>query len=418
MLFSKLHPTAAAAAIALGICSASAIAQTTNRLGFTAGWNTSFIDRIGGNTVAGDCLVHFDDHDYQDWMLDPADPTGANFKFTGVTFVIQDQVANTPETFDVVAYHEDPANANFPDPAGPWVRTGAFTLPPVPVGYPNPAGPIAWIYTLTLTTPAAPKGDKWIGLGLPQPLVGNWPNDGLAPHTAFDVPIGNTGTTTVDLPGRGILGMTVPNISCFMPTTGGVPTSPASYPGGARGTHRQINIDVIANATGGVCVAQTSQTRYPSSAPVPTTLVPLGGTTNMLSGNNPDVFDVNGSTPPRADDIGFLVTDVNFSNAPVFMLRAFGPSPVGSIPVSVIGSIALPTSTGNICIDFINAELSIGFLDATGRFQHMEPLTPAVRALVSTFAPFDVWYQGFVANIAAGVGPFELHGTGCGVQHL
>src|SRR5262245_21864954 len=66
--------------VLLGISAASLGAQTAQRLGFTAGgfapaFLSSYTDRIGGNAVVGDALQHFDERDYRDWMINPADAT-------------------------------------------------------------------------------------------------------------------------------------------------------------------------------------------------------------------------------------------------------------------------------------------------------------------------------------------------------
>lgn len=396
-------------------------AQTVNnRIGFTAGFDTSYIDRAGANTIVADVLNHYDERDYRDWMLDPADPTGTNYVCKGSIFVLQDQVANTPETYTVVGYDEDPAMQDFPNPTAVWFRTGSINYPAMPATYPTPTGPIAWIITVTFTSPPTPKGDKWLGLGLPQPTTGNWPTDGLSPHMAFDRTPTTTATALLDLPGPGITTISAPNIACYMPTTSGTPAGPAIYPAGTPGNLREVHFDVIANCTGGVVVTQTNQTQYPSSNPSTTnTLVPQGGTTNMLSGQNPDINDFSLSVPPRADDIGFLVTEANLPNSLVVLMVSFGPSPVGSLPLSTLSAaFAHPNTRGNVCINFTNAATLIGLTDANGRSQTMLTLTPATRAILGTAAPIDLWYQGFVLNSAATGGQLELHATGCGIQHL
>ncbi len=396
--------------------SGSLLAQVTNDIGFTRGWTTTFTDRIGANNITADVLNHYDSRSYQDWMLDPADLTGATFKFTAVRFVIQDQVGNTAENYQVVAYNEDPANVNFPDPAGVWLRTANIPMPASTL-----TTGVAWIITLTLTAPpSAPKGDKWIGFNLTPPASGTWPTDGASIHTAWDRPVGNTATTTNDQAGPRIDSVPNNTFACNLPVVGGVPTGPAVYPNGVAGTRRQIRLEVIADVAGGVCVTQTNQTNYTSSNPLATGSTPLGGTTNFISGLHPDVYDGNVSTPTRQDDIGFLVTDVNLPNTPVLLLLALGPSPIGSLPLTtVLSSAVLPTSRGNLCADFVNGVTFVGFSNAQGLFQQMLTLPPATRALIQSLSlpnqPLDFWYQGFVLNLASGL---EVRATGCGIQHL
>lgn len=398
----------------------SLAAQTANDIGFTRGWTTSYTDRIGANSIVADVLNRFDNRDYLDWMLDPADPTGNTFLFTSIRFVMQDQIGNTPETYNVVAYNEDPTNPDFPDATAPWIRTGNFNLPTT-----TTTTPAAWLVTITLptTAPSAPKGDKWIGVQLNQPTTGTWPTDGASLHTAFDRAPGSTGTATTDMAGLGAATINLGTYACHLPIIGGLPQGPAIYPTPTVGNRRQIRMEVIANVTGGVCVTQTNQTSYVSSNPGATNSTPLGGTTNFFSGLHPDIYDGNLSVPPRADDIGFLVSEVNIPNAPVFVILALGPSPVGSIPLAnLTPAVANPNTRGNVCVDFAFGVTFFGVSNAQGLYQHMLTLNPTIRSLIQGLSlpgqPYDIWYQGFVLNPNSTGGAYEVRATGCGKQHL
>jgi hypothetical protein len=289
----------------IAACAFAASAQSQNVLGFSAGSNTTYTDRCGATNIEGDALNHYDTRDYQDWMLDPADPTGATMKFTR------------------------------------------------------------------------------------------------------------------DLPGQAISLMPVPNVVCWLPTLAGVPTGPATYPAVAA-DKRQIWIELNANVASGVPVTQTNQTLYTSSNPGGTnTMVPLGGTTNMFSGLNPDLYDFNLQTPPRADDIGFLVNDVSVPNAPVFVLLSFGLSPVGSQPlVNLMSGSAGAGTKGNVCVDFTAAATFLGFSGPTGILQMMLPMSPATRAAYQALFPMNLVYQAFVLDTLAPGPGITIHATGCGVQHL
>jgi len=389
----------------------AASAQAQNVLGFSAGNNTSFTTRLGANNIDGDALNHYDTRDYQDWMLDPADATGATMKFTSLRVIVQDQVGVTPEQFTIVGYTEDPAVADYPNPTATWFRTGAITLPASTL-----TTPVAWIYTVTpAAIPAVPKGDAWIGVGLFLAPVGTtWPTDGLSTHATYDRPATVT-TGARDLASTLISTMPQTNTGCWIPTAAGVPTGPATYPA-AGGGRAQIWLELNANVASGVPVTQTNQTLYTSSNPGGTNaLVPLGGTTNMFSGLYPDYNDSNLQTPARADDIGFLVNDISIPNAPVFILVAFGGSPLGSQPLSALmqGSGG-PGTKGNICIDFTTAATFLAFSNATGVAQLMLPMGAGDRAAFASFSPIDVWYQAVVLD----VNTFDAHATGCGIQHL
>ncbi|MBM4060777.1 MAG: hypothetical protein FJ265_06745, partial [Planctomycetes bacterium] len=122
--------------------SGSLLAQTNNRIGLTTGLATYYTTRVGATNIVADVMNHYDSRSYQDWLLDPADPTGTTYKFLGFEFVIQDQIGTTTEAYNLVAYNEDPLNVNFPDPNGLWFRTGNLNMPAS-----TSTGAVAWIIT-------------------------------------------------------------------------------------------------------------------------------------------------------------------------------------------------------------------------------------------------------------------------------
>jgi hypothetical protein len=100
------------------------------------------------------------------------------------------------------------------------------------------------------------------------------------------------------------------------------------------------------------------------------------------------------------------------------VLAAFGASPLGSQPLSMLmGSSAGPGTKGNVCIDFSSAAVFVGIADATGVYQMMLSFTPATRLVFQGLGGIDLWYQGFVVNPVVTNG-IEAHATGCGIQHL
>jgi hypothetical protein len=399
--------------VPLAVLAAAGASQ--NPIGFTNGWNTSFASRIQAITFAADILAHVDDRDYRDWALDPADPLGVTYLVDGMQFWLQDQDHRSLESFRIVAYHENPAQPDFPDPNNAWFRSGLLNLPPAPQMLPwfNPFPtntPIAWHVTITFPSGAvlpAPKGSKWFGVNLGVPATVTWPADGLSTFTTCDF----TGTSAnVDKPGPRAATISNGQLSCFIPTTSGLPTGAPVYPSPSRNNREQIFMELFARAAGGVCVAQTNQTAYPASnAGAPNSTI-LGGTTNFLSGLNPDLHDFNAMTPARADDIGFLVRDPTLPpNSLVFLIVALGPSPAGSLPLRTIVS---PGSRGNVCIDFTQGTTTLGFTNAAGVAQFALRLTGAQRNVFRNMAPFDFWYQALV------LGTTDAHGTGCGIQHF
>lgn len=404
------------------VCVGSLAAQTNNDIGFSRGWTTSYTTRVGANNIEADVLLHFDSRDYQDFLLDPADPMGATYLVKAMRFFIQDQIGNTPEMYSIAGYNEDPLNPDFPDAAAPWFRTGPVTMPAS-----TATTPVAWVVTATLpaAATAVPKGDKWFGIGLSVPTGSTWPTDGISVHAAYDRALVSTATVSLDLPGPGIgSASNGGQYSCYLPTPMGVPTGPATYPVGNPGARVHLNIELIADVAGGVCVTQTNQTTYPSSNPVPTATLPLGGTTNFFSGLHPDTYDANLQSTPRADDIGFVISDNSAPAMPAFLMVAFGPSPIGSLPLSLLApATAHPGTKGNVCIDFTTAATYLGVTNASGVYQQMMSLSPGGRQIIQMLSlpnqSFDIWYQGFVLNLASGTSPtLEVHATGCGVHHL
>lgn len=434
----------------VSVIAGSLPAQIANFLGFAGGFNNSYTDRGGVGTTDVDILNVFDTRDYRHWLINPADPLGATKRLIGFRVSLQDQIGTTPSTYTLVGYRDDAAAPGTPDVnptgSGVWFRTGLLNTPPS-----TATGAVVFIVTIGINPPTTPMlfgashgatdDNVYLGVGLP---AGNWPTDGLGLSMAFDFNAGNTGTNQLDVVGPRILGLTAPAINkvCTVASTGGPTPLPTgqipNFPGtvNTRGGFRQLNLEILALNTGGVTVTQTNQLRYVSSNPlaVPSlaVAVPLGGTTNMLSGLYPDVNDATASVPPpagspaRADDIGFLITERNRPNSLAIIRFAFGPlvggfNPDGSLPMAFIPGFNAATSTGNVCIDLADpsAYTLINFTDANGRCQQMFNLGPAnspARQFLASFGALNMQWQGFVVNLA--LSPAEVKATGCATVHL
>ena len=445
---SPLRPFAQLAASALLVLAAcaEARAQVANQLGFTAGFETSYVDRGGANTTNVDVLQVFSGKHYRHAFVDPADPTGRNRRIVGFRVVVQDQIGFTPEQYTLVGYVDDPLQPGRPDVrsngAGVWFRTGRLNTPPS-----ASTGAVVHVITVGINPPAAPMrmttshgptdDDVYFGIGL---QAGTWPSEGLACRITADympnVPI----TTPQDVVGPRLLSsLDPPNRMCTVATTGGafpLPNGqPAQFPGiaGRRGDYRQLDLDVLTSAPGGVSVTQTTHLHDFASralpAPSPNARVPLGGTTNMLSGLHPDLHDAAATIPPpplspaRADDIGFLVTENQRPNAIVVARLSFGPltggsNPDGSQPVAQIPGFEAAGSVGNVCVDLVdpNGITFFGVSNAFGRFQAMVTMSAPTRAFLRAYGAVDVTWQGFVVDLATS--PIEARATGCVTQRL
>jgi hypothetical protein len=379
--------------LALVALSSPALAQVANPVGFLSNLSSSSVDRLGANTITAEVLQHFDDRHYRDWMLDPADPTGATFRCRALRFHVQDQVGTTAESVYAAGYPQHPTQANQPDAGAPWFRTGPIALPPSPVN-----GPVAYLLTVTLpaTLPSLPKGDVWLGVGL-APATGTfWPLDGTSVAVANETN-----------PGRAIA--TLPNnqVACYLPVVQGIPTGPAVYPTSTAAGRRQLWLEVIAEATGGVCVARRQTIT----------------TSGLVSGSHPDVYNAAGTMPPTEDDIGFTVTDASLPNALAFVYVGFAGNPLGSQPVASLSPLlAHPGTRGNLCIDLSLAAPILTTLDTTGRATSFLTLSAgarlAIQAVSSATQPFDLWYQALVLDPTGTGTQFAVHATGCGIQHL
>lgn len=404
-------------------------AQIANIVGFVKGFNASYTDRLGGNAIDVDCLQHFSSRDYRNMFLDPADPAGNTMRIVGLQVRVQDQNGTTPETFTLCGYREDPANPDFPNvsgqPGGLWFRTTT------PINFPATGGTGAsgTTFLIGINPAAVPLfhnpnlDDVFFGVGL---NAGTWPTDGLGVIITHARPTTPPATPPpLDAAGPRIIDVTnsvAPNFACRVPTAGGLPTgATATHPASAGGNHIQLQLDVLARVTGGVSVTQTNQTGYASSNPLnnPAAAVPLGGTTNMLSGLHPDVNDAALATPARADDIGFLISETNRRSSLCAVIAGFGPPSFGIYPDGTIPMAALfldPDTRGLLCVD--PGPTSIIFLGQTnataGVYQQMFGLTLAQRAQIALLTPFELIWQGFVIDATL----TEVLATGCVSQKL
>ena len=354
------------------------------------------------NTTTEIDVTRIDRSDYPEWGLTPAGTT----QIQGCFFWISDNNDATVEQFNLVGFEESLTQPNFPDMTVPRMNVGPIQMPPTGV----PAGNVAWRLSVGLGQPVSFAGnrDVFLGVGLPA-ILSLSPLDGLF--------LGSVGVDPAnapfpfDVPGpRGQQGQQIAQDSyiCYVPTGQApryVPSSPISA--------EQLAFDVMlpSGVSGGTALAQTPQTNFPTSNVL--------GTSDFLSGLHPNL--------QRGDLIGFsLTTHTAQIAAPAFgvVLLAFGPSPIGSVPINGIAGLD-PASTGNVCLDFTTAMqffivLNTGQTNSLANMvegQFMYPVNPAERALVQTLpSPFDIWWQGFAVDASAGT--LKLRASGCAIQHI
>ena len=365
------------------------------------------------NLPAEEDLTRIDHDDFRDWGLD----SSGRIAIQGFLTWILDITDATRESFTAVGYAEDPARPDFPNVATRIMNVGPIPMPPTGAT----PGQVAYRVGATFSVPVtfANGGDVFLGVAVPAAVGTTVLTDGLFIGSANSDSGAGAGAV-FDLPGpTGQVGGSVAQHSylCYNPSTGPVylPPSPTSL--------EQLAFDpfIGGGMVGGVALTTTNQTAYPSGGPGL-------GTSNFISGLHPDL---NGSNAGRADDVGFAVTtglgQVPAPN-PVFVLLAFGPSPVGSVPLTqLLGTLAGPDTAGKVCIDFTTAATLLMFL-TTGQTNSLAvvaeaqinvPVTAGLRnALTALPGPIDLWWQGFAVDTTAAGPALEIRASGCVVQHL
>lgn len=347
-------------------------------------------------------LGRIDRSDHPEWGVTTAGTT----QIQGLVTWIEDVNDATVEQFSLVAFEDTTATPDFPDLPNPKLNVGPVPMPPTG----TPAGPAAYRVSLTLTQPVTFAGarDVLVGLSLPA-VVSSAPVDGLFLGDVIVDPA--NAPFPFDVPGpRGQLGGGIGQQSyvCYVPAT-----QPARYLAPSAISLEQLALDVFVSSgvAGGVALARTPQTSFTTSNVL--------GTSDFLSGTNPDFA--------RGDSVGFAMTAHSSqvaSGSLAVVLLGFGPSPVGSLPVSAFLPLD-PSSSGNLCIDFTTAlqfftVVSGGQLNSLPNMvegQFVYPVGPAEQAIVAnTVGSLDIWWQGLVLD--AGNPTLEVHATGCAIQHL
>lgn len=321
------------------LLSASGALVAQDFIGFSYNSQVGATSRGSIGVNAGEVMTRLDGNEHAGWGIG----TPGFRTVDSLFFVVQDQDAlTTPETFDIVLYPEDAANAGFPDLTGGVTFATAVPGPPPPT-----SGTIsAAARTITPTTPVAVPiqggGDIFVSFVLP--ASAGWPaTDGVsiqvvlgyAPSASF---------TVFDTPGLAQGGTPPP------------PGSPADSHGLSRvgagaavyNARRMQFLDVAHSASGGVGLGITNQTSYvASNNPPPAGFGPAPGTADFMSGSNPDVV---GGNVGRVDDIAmeFYRTGTG-TGTPVVFFIDFTPffAPV-EVPLSLL---VTRNSTGTLCLN-------------------------------------------------------------------
>jgi len=309
-------------------------ANAQSNLGIMNRTDTSFTSRgsvTTPNVNPSQVLGRIDKEYYAGWGVDPLNPGMRAIR--GLHFFIQDQIGNTPDNYGILVCTEG-ATPNFPDVTAPLATAGPFAIPPSTV-----TTAVAWEVTANFTTPvlAPATGDVFVGIDLPQPVVGGpWPADGPSVHAQYYVPVTSGGVVGLsDLPGSAH--PTTPpeevgNGCWYVPSLPAGPTYTI--------TPRMWKVEPVVDGAAGVAGTITNQTTAPLSNLAP-------GTSSMGSGRHPD-----SRNPPlnagRVDDVaGRWFKAGTTDGSLVFFLMDFGTFSGVEIPVSSL----LAGSTGVLCLN-------------------------------------------------------------------
>ncbi len=344
---------------ALAPLALTTVAAAQSELGVLLNTGVSFTSRGSNsspNTNPSVAFVRLDSDRYAGWGVDASSPGMRTV--TGITGTIQDQIGNTPETYDLLVYTEDPANLDYPLVTAPQGMAGPF---PTPAS--TATGAIAFGYSMNFATPMTTpaNADVFLGIGLPQPTGTTWPNDGLSCHAMYYV--FQPPATSYDLagpaqpsgpPGEGQSGYYVPSS-----TLGPTYTT----------TSRQWMIEAIVPGAAGVACTVTNQTSAVASNAPP-------GMAGGGSGLYPDAANPP-LNPGRMDDIvsrWFMAGMPD--NSAVFFFASFQPI-APDIPLSLF----VP-GEGAVCIDTTSfSQIALGFTSG-GEATFAWNFSPTARTLI------------------------------------
>ena len=332
-------------------------------LGILNRTDTSFTSR-GSNTAPNTnpswVIERLDKEFYAGWGVDPANPGMRQIR--GIHTLMQDQIGNTSESYSVLILTEGTA-PNFPDVTTPIATAGPFPFPA------NTAtGPIAYDITVTFATPVLTPstGDQFLALDLPQPLVGNYPTDGLSSHALYYTNVTTSGFG--DQPGASHP-LTPPEQAgngCWY-----VPSMASTLPVTYTTVPRMWKLEPIVGGAVGMAGTITNQTTAPLSNVAP-------GSSSQGSGLYPDAQNPP-LTPGRVDDVAsrWFKTGTP-DNTPVFFLMdlgTFGPE----IPLSSL----LAGSTGVLCLNVPTmVVIGIGFTSLGEAYMTLS-FSPAARTYIA-----------------------------------
>lgn len=166
--------------LATALLASSAIAQTPNIFDIYSCTNYTSRGAVGVNP--GDILLKVPSSRFQGIGQDP---TGGGTTLLGFNYVMQDQNAATVENYSLIVRGD---NNGQPD-----ATAAGVLLQTTPLTSPSGTGTLAWIFTVTLTTPATvvPLCNTWY-TGANVGPAALWTADGISYHIGTQALLGGT----------------------------------------------------------------------------------------------------------------------------------------------------------------------------------------------------------------------------------
>lgn len=344
----------------------------------------SFTSRGGVAAANANPVVVFnrlDKESYAGWGYEATAP--GRRAIQGLHFIVQDEDLQTPDTFGLAVFTEDPTHSNYPDVSSP-AGSLAGLLMPAGTG----AGSFDAIASFATPILAPAAADVFCGLDLGVPAATTWPSDGLSVWTLS----ADSNNAVCDLPGAGI-GSGVPD-----DTFGGYYVASLSLL--SYGATRQVFVEPVSLTASGTAGAITNQVSNVPSQTAP-------GTFSQFSGQYPDARSPS-RNPGRMDDLSHRFALSGLPNqTPVFFLIGIGQFAQPELPLGLL----VPGSSGVVCLN-LGGIKTVGLGFTVGGETAQTLTLPASARLLITGVPL------LRQAVALDVATFQLIAGSCARQTL
>ncbi|MFQ5505511.1 MAG: hypothetical protein ACE5F1_12040 [Planctomycetota bacterium] len=353
----------------VGLATSSLGAQTTNLFEIypdEAGTALTFTSRYTLGSEAGENLIQVPS--LYSWVGDNK-LGGGESTINGYRGAHQDENASTQSDYFVVLRKESSSGGPDPAPAGVIARYGPFKTAPN-----QPAKPVAWLITMSLTSPLVVPTKALYYFGIEHAKAPSWPSDGMSTHIAHYF-----FATAGDNPRTG-----APNLAYTI--------APNRTPQVEQPSGRTARIGLLVEApllgVGGVDPNNTRQS-------------PKGSPNYGAGGLWPDIL---GKSTGRFDDIEIRFSDAANPSGFAILFANFALSPVPFTFANARGTFALSL------VQPILLGLGPTALDAKGKGKRAFPLGPGNGSLRTLLGGKKLYWQSF--NLDLTLKRFALSNVG------